>query len=87
MNGSSTSVAGLPAITGMVGSTGVAGPDFTVEIALLGDTGVGKSSILYRYSEGIFKSDLIGTAGVDHKQKNLLHLNSQVRLTIWDTAG
>lgn len=85
MNGESTGVAGLPATTGMGPSVG--GPDYTVEIALLGDTGVGKSSILYRYSEGIFKSDLIGTAGVDHKQKNFVHHNSQVRLTIWDTAG
>ena len=41
--------------------------DYSIEIALLGDTGVGKSSILYRYSDGIFKYDLIGTAGVDHK--------------------
>ena len=62
-------------------------PDYTIEIALLGDTGVGKSSILYRYSEGVFKSDLIGTAGGDHKKKNMVHQNSQVRMTIWDTAG
>ena len=41
--------------------------DYSIEIALLGDTGVGKSSLLYRYSDGIFKHDLIGTAGVDHK--------------------
>ena len=41
--------------------------DYQVEIALLGDTGVGKSSLLYRYSDGVFKHDLIGTAGVDHK--------------------
>ena len=61
--------------------------DFTIEIALLGDTGVGKSSLLYRYSDGIFKSELIGTAGVDHKQKNIVHQSSQVRMTIWDTAG
>ena len=58
-----------------------------MEIALLGDTGVGKSSLLYRYSDGIFKSDLIGTAGVDHKQKNIMHMNSSVKMTIWDTAG
>ena len=47
--------------------------DYQVEIALLGDTGVGKSSLLYRYSDGVFKHDLIGTAGVDHKQKNIVH--------------
>ena len=68
-------------------ASSVGRPDYTIEIALLGDTGVGKSSILYRYSEGVFKSDLIGTAGVDHKQKNMVHQNSQVRMTIWDTAG
>ena len=75
MNGTSTSVAGLPATTNSMTVAGI-GPDYTVEIALLGDTGVGKSSILYRYSEGIFKSDLIGTAGVDHKQKNMVQNNS-----------
>ena len=61
--------------------------DYTIEIALLGDTGVGKSSLLYRYSEGIFKEDLIGTAGLDHKQKNIVHGASSVKMTIWDTAG
>ena len=63
------------------------GTDFTVEIALLGDTGVGKSSLLYRYSDGIFRSELIGTAGLDHKQKNIVCQNSSVKMTIWDTAG
>ena len=61
--------------------------DYQVEIALLGDTGVGKSSLLYRFSDGIYKSDLIGTAGVDHKQKNIVHQNANVKMTIWDTAG
>ncbi len=61
--------------------------DYMIEIALLGDTGVGKSSLLYRYSDGIFKSDLIGTAGVDHKQKNIVHMSSSIKMTIWDTAG
>lgn len=58
---------GSPPTNTQVGAAGQSGPDFTIEIALLGDTGVGKSSLLYRYSDGIFKSDLIGTAGVDHK--------------------
>ena len=61
--------------------------DFAVEIALLGDTGVGKSSLLYQYSDGVFESDLRGTAGIDHKQKNTIFENSSVKMTIWDTAG
>ena len=47
--------------------------NYFVQILLLGDTGVGKSSLLHRYSEGEFASDLIGTAGVDHKLKNVEH--------------
>ena len=38
---------------------------------MLGDTGVGKSSLMYSYSENEFKSGLIGTAGVDYKMKNI----------------
>ena len=61
--------------------------DYKIEIALLGDMGVGKSSLLYRYSDGIFEEGLRGTAGVDHKQKNIIHEGSSVKMQIWDTAG
>ena len=54
---------------------------------LLGDTGVGKSSLIHRYSDGEFKQNLIGTAGVDHKMKNIEHMQKSVRIQIWDTAG
>ena len=45
--------------------------DYYVRILLLGDTGVGKSSLMFRFSENEFKSGLIGTAGVDYKIKNI----------------
>lgn len=45
--------------------------NYFVKILLLGDTGVGKSSLMFRFSEGEFKSGLIGTAGVDYKMKNI----------------
>ena len=44
---------------------------YFVKILLLGDTGVGKSSLMYRVTEGEFKSSLVGTAGVDYKMKNI----------------
>jgi GTPase SAR1 family protein len=40
---------------------------------LLGDTGVGKSSLMGAYSDGEFPSNVIGTAGIDHKMKNIKH--------------
>jgi len=38
---------------------------------LLGDSGVGKSSILARFDEGEFKDHLIGTAGIDFRNKTV----------------
>lgn len=54
---------------------------------LVGETGVGKSSLLHRYSEGEFKQDFVGTAGVDMKQKNIEHMSHSVRMHIWDSTG
>ena len=51
--------------------------DYYIQILMIGETGVGKSSVLYRYSEGEFKSGFIGTAGVDHKLKNIEYMNSK----------
>lgn len=45
--------------------------NYFVKLLLLGDTGVGKSSLMFKYCEGEFKSGLIGTAGVDYKMKNI----------------
>jgi GTPase SAR1 family protein len=45
--------------------------NYFIKLLLLGDTGVGKSSLMFRFSEGEFKCGLIGTAGVDYKMKNI----------------
>ena len=58
-----------------------------MKILLLGDTGVGKSSLMFRFTEGEFKSGLIGTAGVDYKMKNIELGGASVRIQLWDTAG
>ena len=47
--------------------------DYLIQILLIGDTGVGKSSLIARYADGEFVQGLIGTAGVDHKEKNVEH--------------
>lgn len=60
---------------------------YFVKILLLGDTGVGKSSLMFRFSEGEFKQGLIGTAGVDYKMKNIEFIGKSVKIQIWDTAG
>lgn len=60
---------------------------YFVKLLLLGDTGVGKSSLMHRFSEGEFYSGLVGTAGVDYKMKNIELGGKSVKIQIWDTAG
>lgn len=52
----------------------------------MGDSGVGKSSLLLRFSTGSFE-EMVPTIGVDFKAKTLDIDGKTVRLTIWDTAG
>ena len=39
-------------------------PDFMIEMLLLGDKGVGKSSLLHRFMGGEFIDKIVGTAGM-----------------------
>ena len=57
------------------------------KVTLIGDSGVGKSSIIGRYISGIFKGDTITTSGANYSQKIYQRKNQKVRLNIWDTAG
>src|SRR5437870_2332915 len=60
--------------------------DYVFKIILIGDSGVGKSSILYRLSDDKF-SDVTSTIGVDYKTKIMNIDNKNIKLMIWDTAG
>jgi len=53
---------------------------------LVGDYGVGKTSLLRRYTEGMF-SDGHCTLGVDFKVQNRVENNKKLKILIWDEAG
>ena len=61
--------------------------DYSFKIILLGNSGVGKTSIYFYYTKNIFQDKYAATVGVDFATdfKNVLGKN--VRLNIWDTAG
>eukprot|EP01091_Cochliopodium_minus_P000818 TRINITY_DN10724_c0_g1_i1.p1 TRINITY_DN10724_c0_g1~~TRINITY_DN10724_c0_g1_i1.p1 ORF type:complete len:198 (-),score=36.76 TRINITY_DN10724_c0_g1_i1:107-700(-) len=61
--------------------------DELFKILLIGDSGVGKSCLLLRYTEGSYTDSYISTIGVDFKTK-LIEVNSKrIKLECWDTAG
>lgn len=58
-----------------------------IKIVIIGDQAVGKSSIMLRYTENIFTKNMMGTAGVDVRKKQLTYEGKPVRLLIYDSAG
>lgn len=61
--------------------------DYFVKILLIGDSNVGKTSILLRYDENEFKNTYMSTIGIDFRIKTISIDNKKVKLQIWDTAG
>ena len=57
------------------------------QILLVGDSGVGKSSLLLRFTADKFEAVSNPTIGVDFRVKYLTVHGKRVKLTIWDTAG
>ena len=60
---------------------------YEYKIILLGEAGVGKTSIMYRFTLDKFKNTYLSTIGVEYKARELNFSNSKVNLKIWDTAG
>ena len=61
--------------------------DHLVKLLLIGDSGVGKSCLLLRFSDDAFTNSFITTIGIDFKVKTVELENKRVKLQIWDTAG
>ncbi|XP_021349357.1 GTP-binding protein YPTC1-like [Mizuhopecten yessoensis] len=61
--------------------------DFLFKYLLIGDSGVGKSSLLLRFADDVFSDTYISTIGVDFKIRTVDVDNKVVRLQVWDTAG
>ncbi|CAM9730790.1 unnamed protein product [Ectocarpus sp. 6 AP-2014] len=64
-----------------------AGYDHLVKLLIIGDSGVGKSCLLLRYSDDQFSGSYISTIGIDFKIKTVFLMGKKAKLQIWDTAG
>ena len=61
--------------------------DYLFKILLVGDSGVGKSSMLSRFVDEIYTDEFISTVGVDFKIKTIDIHNQICKIQVWDTAG
>jgi Ras-related protein Rab-1A len=56
-------------------------------VLILGESAVGKSALLLRFTDGSFQDTHVATIGVDFKIKTLTEGGKVIKLQIWDTAG
>ena len=61
--------------------------DYIFKVLLVGDSGVGKTSLIRRFTKGYFSRTIGSTIGVDFCVKSLEIGGEKVKLQCWDTAG
>ena len=61
--------------------------EISVKIILLGDSSVGKSSLMLRFTDNIYEENKVSTIGVEFKNKYIKINNQKIKLIIYDTSG
>ncbi|XP_064620813.1 uncharacterized protein LOC135483732 [Lineus longissimus] len=61
--------------------------DFILKLVLTGDSGVGKSNILLRYTDNRFVAGSKPTIGVEFANKSVKIEDKTIKASVWDTAG
>lgn len=60
---------------------------YLFKVVLVGNSSVGKSSIVVRYADDEFSEVFLATIGVDFRFKSFSLGTNKIKLQIWDTAG
>ena len=61
--------------------------DEKIKIMIIGESKIGKTSLISRYCNNEFYGAYLSTIGIDFQIKNIMLNNKKIRLQIWDTAG
>ena len=61
--------------------------DEKIQIIMIGESGVGKTSLIKRYTNNIFNSNHLETIGIEFYNREERINNQIIQIKIWDTAG
>ncbi|KAM4550456.1 ras-related protein Rab-25-like [Fundulus diaphanus] len=61
--------------------------NFVFKVVLIGESGVGKSNLLSRFTKNEFQHDSRTTIGVEFSTRTVQLNNFTIKAQIWDTAG
>ena len=61
--------------------------DYLFKVVLIGDSGVGKSNLLSRFTRNEFSLESKSTIGVEFATRSIRVDEKVVKAQIWDTAG
>uniref|UniRef100_A0A2N9H6L2 Uncharacterized protein n=1 Tax=Fagus sylvatica TaxID=28930 RepID=A0A2N9H6L2_FAGSY len=61
--------------------------DYLFKLVLIGDSGVGKSNLLSRFTKNEFSLESKSTIGVEFATRTIRVDDNIVKAQIWDTAG
>lgn len=61
--------------------------DYLFKVVLIGDSGVGKSNLLSRFTRNEFNLESKSTIGVEFATRSILVEGRRIKAQIWDTAG
>lgn len=57
--------------------------DYMFKLLIIGNSSVGKTSFLFRYSDDTFTPAFVSTVGIDFKVKTVYRHEKRVKLQIW----
>lgn len=58
-----------------------------VKVGMVGDSQIGKTSLMVKYVEGTFNEDYIQTLGVNFMEKHIALKRTDITFSIWDLGG
>ena len=61
--------------------------ELNIKLILIGDSNVGKTTLLYKYIDNENKEDITPTVGLENKVKTTEIKGIKTKIQIWDTAG